>query len=714
MSFNINTYYMNCEQIVIDKTNYLEQRDLLTGELRSGSSVIRPTILVALRNLPTFNYVRINAFNRYYFVDNIVSNRQGLWEISLICDVLMTYKDDILNSNAFISRSALNFNLGLSDNMVPKRYTQAVRRIDYDIEEGIFETNNSKNVSFVLTVIGATNQQATSWTDDYFVAPNKDIFSNNTGTVTSYICNKDEINLIFNKILGSSTLASYVISVYAFPLNILQSTTTQPQKENIFIGNTDTEVAGIPLINSVKPVFDIFTLSVSDIISNDKEYFAFYNGEGNVSVELYLPYYGKVSLKMEDLINFENISVKYYVDFQTGECTIYLISGTTSIGTYSFQIGVLMAVNSTNFFENSRLIEAAQTRATSSVLGAILTVAAGIGTGAVIGSAGGPTGAVVGAVVGSIAGGGAQTMSGVASYQSTLKTTHTMANNSSPNGGIENASTPVIAYALVYSTVYYYDVEFAKLYGYNTLEVFQISNVAGYFSAVNIHFSSSNATKNEQDEIVSILASGVINPINITVNGHNYPFDETLVYNINTFLNLINIPTITDQYVDNTISTSYDKDIFNEPVYDYSIELKLDNSHEYLNKGVTLAKTSYGDRRWNIHNQRRVLEYTTNNSIGTTVTLATSSTSRIFDTSDNPYSVSAIRFVVTANNSADIYLQINGTWYQYGYTTDNTNYGYYTITINGQRLRGVSLMMGFSSISSIGWSFVQMFFTQAP
>jgi hypothetical protein len=94
----------------VDKTPYLKSIDILSGTLREQCSIISPVITIEYPKVPDFNYVYIEAFGRYYFVTGVVSVRYNLWEISLECDVLMTYKDKLLECEAFIDRNENTFN----------------------------------------------------------------------------------------------------------------------------------------------------------------------------------------------------------------------------------------------------------------------------------------------------------------------------------------------------------------------------------------------------------------------------------------------------------------------------------------------------------------------------------------------------------------------------------------------------------------------------
>ena len=77
----------------------------LTGSLRNQSAISNPTIIIEISNPTSYNYAHISEFNRYYFIDDIVSLRNDIWELHLRCDVLMSFKSAIKNSYEVIDKS---------------------------------------------------------------------------------------------------------------------------------------------------------------------------------------------------------------------------------------------------------------------------------------------------------------------------------------------------------------------------------------------------------------------------------------------------------------------------------------------------------------------------------------------------------------------------------------------------------------------------------
>ena len=72
-------------------------------KLRDNQDVIAPVLKMSVTVTP-YNYCYIPYFNRFYFVEKIEKHGE-LFIVGLYCDVLESYKDDILSSNAQFRRN---------------------------------------------------------------------------------------------------------------------------------------------------------------------------------------------------------------------------------------------------------------------------------------------------------------------------------------------------------------------------------------------------------------------------------------------------------------------------------------------------------------------------------------------------------------------------------------------------------------------------------
>ena len=116
--FEIHTYKSSAEQNRVDKTNFLTADMIISGVLREASSLIHPSITFTSDIIPTFNYVYIPIFNRYYYVTDITSIKNKLWQMSLTVDVLMTYKEALLACTGYIDRNENEYNGLIPDSMI--------------------------------------------------------------------------------------------------------------------------------------------------------------------------------------------------------------------------------------------------------------------------------------------------------------------------------------------------------------------------------------------------------------------------------------------------------------------------------------------------------------------------------------------------------------------------------------------------------------------
>ena len=82
--------------------------------LKNGCSIENPIIQITAPSLVGINYMRIQAFGRYYYINDIVSLRNNMWEISAHVDVLMSYANEIKACQATFKRQENLFNMVLS------------------------------------------------------------------------------------------------------------------------------------------------------------------------------------------------------------------------------------------------------------------------------------------------------------------------------------------------------------------------------------------------------------------------------------------------------------------------------------------------------------------------------------------------------------------------------------------------------------------------
>lgn len=114
-TITINLYNVSDDNEKVDKT-------LGTAKSFTNCSIKEQTDVtnITLRfqttdNLSGYNYAYVSEYGRYYFIDKIETTPTGYWVLSCRCDVLMSFKDQILELKGTVTRSESLYNGFLTD-----------------------------------------------------------------------------------------------------------------------------------------------------------------------------------------------------------------------------------------------------------------------------------------------------------------------------------------------------------------------------------------------------------------------------------------------------------------------------------------------------------------------------------------------------------------------------------------------------------------------
>lgn len=145
---NINLYHNASDPNVLGKS--LTTLQGTQGTMKRATSIINPIFTVKgdVGSIAGLNYCYVPQFHRYYFINDIVSIRNDLWQISCHCDVLETYKAGLLDTSAVIARQEYNYNLLLDDGTLKSTANPIIKVKQFP--------SNFANLgnTFVLTTVG--------------------------------------------------------------------------------------------------------------------------------------------------------------------------------------------------------------------------------------------------------------------------------------------------------------------------------------------------------------------------------------------------------------------------------------------------------------------------------------------------------------------------------------------------------------------------------
>lgn len=142
---SVTVYFAN----VAKKRNSTLQGTFTTSYdcvMKAPTSLDRPTFLVSAASM---DYNAAKMGDRYYFIDDVVSVRNGQWEVSCILDVLATYKADILASTQYVTYSSNSAKTWLADTRIP-----VLKSCSYQEETKANAAPFSQTGFYVLTVTG--------------------------------------------------------------------------------------------------------------------------------------------------------------------------------------------------------------------------------------------------------------------------------------------------------------------------------------------------------------------------------------------------------------------------------------------------------------------------------------------------------------------------------------------------------------------------------
>lgn len=139
----IKLYNTNSDNNKLNKV--LTNEIIIDIKLKNDTDIIRPTIFLYSETLINSNYCYIPEFNRHYYINSITTNPNKVFKLELEVDVLMSFKNDILNSYAYVIQQT-NYN-----NYYNSSYQSEVRKeVDYYYSD----VTLSDEKSLILVTVG--------------------------------------------------------------------------------------------------------------------------------------------------------------------------------------------------------------------------------------------------------------------------------------------------------------------------------------------------------------------------------------------------------------------------------------------------------------------------------------------------------------------------------------------------------------------------------
>lgn len=123
----------------------LENETEYNIKFKAQADRTKPVVVLMSETMIDFNYAYIPDFNRYYFVENIEVTPNKIYNISLRCDVLESFKNDILESSGFVNQQT-----------TPNKYYNSDYQTEIKKEVDVIKSNVTLDTtkSTILVTIG--------------------------------------------------------------------------------------------------------------------------------------------------------------------------------------------------------------------------------------------------------------------------------------------------------------------------------------------------------------------------------------------------------------------------------------------------------------------------------------------------------------------------------------------------------------------------------
>lgn len=286
--------------------------------LREETSIVKPTFrmrleyegMVSAADLFQYNYCYCPEFKRYYFITDIVSYTAVIFDISCECDVLATFREDILNTDAFIMYAESQYNAMLSDSRLPISDSSIMQVVTYPF------TVCDDDGCFILTLA------AEGGTGD-------------TGAAQSFVLSKSQIASVADS-LYSTAFMEQVIKYFTNPMDaVIACKWTPIKKANASAGGDITiKVGNYPLgvgAPAKKTISGFMTCKpfVPYYSENPDSWADYRNVEPYTEYTIWLPGVGSVQIPMINIIGTGASEPQFDLQYVASPCTgdiTYIIS----------------------------------------------------------------------------------------------------------------------------------------------------------------------------------------------------------------------------------------------------------------------------------------------------------------------------------------------------------------------------------------------------
>ena len=495
--------------------------------LKTPTSLHTPTFTI---NAASFDYNYLKWGDRYYFVTDVVSRNNSLWEVSAVCDVLATYKADIIASTQFVSYSSHNTSSWLADTRIP-----VLRNCQVSSNSSLTGVISSIGC-YILSVVGKNScttfmvrnegvlkallADIQTWQDNGINAADALIQTWRGIDVTPIDFEPTVETLVDLGVALVRTLQSCYSALTGTLANIQKAladslvTIGKAATDTGFVGNSYLNAPDcirsciwVPFDYALAPTSgsaDIYLGTYDSGQDGDVLESAPVTGSNTVAIPwhyndwrrgycedvyLYLPFVGLISISSASITNASNIVIDWSVTYTDGTIMYKVTAGGEVIGAYggkcaaNYPLGVAQQASAGEIVQT---LYGAQERTVSALTQTSIS----------------PLSAMAGALQA-----GMTTVAGAYETINTALSTHVSSVGGIGGGGAVGLGRDCICYTVAHDLATT-PASMAATMGLPTMKPMSLSTLTGYCQCANAHVAATGAEAQELDEIDAYLNSG--------------------------------------------------------------------------------------------------------------------------------------------------------------------------------------------------------------
>lgn len=279
--------------------------------LKDMTDINKPVITVS-KNVSNMNYAKID--DAYFFISAVESMTNNIWRVTLVKDLLSTYKDEILATTAYVSRASNNYN-------------------KYIIDE--FNTPLTRIKRTVLQGNGATGFYETG--DGCYIL---EVINSLTGTVNSgfnaaYILTAEQMQHISNYLMTNQGIIEELSKIFRAPIEAVVSCKWLPINYNLACQQTGALVSNVYLGAVDIPDMTAYIVGLNGMEFYDDFDLSPYLSKDYVAnprfteISMCLPYVGTVSIDTKQIAESigtnKILRVRVALDVRSGKQLVMIV-----------------------------------------------------------------------------------------------------------------------------------------------------------------------------------------------------------------------------------------------------------------------------------------------------------------------------------------------------------------------------------------------------